>query len=292
MQVLEAREVAEAYIDLLTEDEEGGTPAGKVYVCTGCSGLVQRYRKFNREVQRHLDFMAHKFPAVARIVLHYLERERCCKVCGCCWFSWMLFLTAFGLLWLIIMTRNLNAMPLDNPELIKAIKELQQRNCTFNNVCLFKDWTYFKESTLGKVINHQGVVLEVVNASGMTESFVQLEYGARGTFWQLSTAPYPDPRYGIVTPEKVSGIKCRYRCGEIDPSQRDPKRMLWFLEKYRDLGYNIMHYNCLVFSEMVYQFHLPVNGTERCLTTRNMTDRYAEVTRCSGGDKSACLKSR
>lgn len=281
MKELQLCEVDQSYVDFLTEDEEGGRSTGKPYECSVCSGLLRRYRKLLADVQRQADFLAHSFPATARVVNHCLERERCCKICAYCWCFWLFALTLVALLFVSIMTRLVVAMPLDNPEMFKAIKELQQRNCTFNNVCLFKDWTYFVESSLGSVINHQGVVLEVVNASGMTEKFLQLEYGGRGTYWQMNTAPAPDPHYGIVTPEKVSRIKCRYRCSVISPSQRDPKHLLWLLEKYRNVSYNIMHNNCLIFSEMVYQFHLPVNGTERCLTTRNMTDRYAEVTRLS-----------
>jgi hypothetical protein len=175
-----------------------------------------------------------------------------------------------------------SGLPLDNDKLMETIHGLARRNCTVIGVCRFKDWTYFVGTAVGNVINHHGVVLEIANASGAPEQFLQLEYGARGTFWQMSTAPYPDPRYGIVTMDKVAGMPCRYRCGVVAPENRNPERLLWFLKKYREQTYNIFHYNCIVFAEMVFKFHLPVgidyNKSTECLTTGQMQKRYAEVT--------------
>lgn len=171
-----------------------------------------------------------------------------------------------------------SGLPLDNEDLFKAVEGLSQRNATFSRVCRFKDWTYFVGTAVGNVVNHHGVVLEVANVNGEPDQFLQLEYGARGTFWQMSTSPYPDPRYGIVSMDKVAPMPCRYKCGHVDPDRQSPERLLWFLKKYRQQGYNIFHYNCIVFAEMVFRFHLPENATTECFTTHEMQERYNMVT--------------
>lgn len=245
--------------------------------CIWCTRLYRFFVSLQREVMRHLQFIALKCPLLGRFLIHFAERGRCCKLCGCCWLGFVMFLSVFMALWSAIMAGLMPGDPLDNAAVFKVVEELSEGNRTFSKVCLFKDWTYFVGSELGKVLNHQGIVLEIVNASGRPQDFLQLEYGARGIYWQLSTKPQPDPRYGIVSLDKVGSIPCRYKCGNVSSSQTNPKRLLWFLKKYRYQAYNVFRYNCLSFSEMVYQFHLP--GDEQCFTTAQMQERMDAVTR-------------
>merc|ERR1712232_232645 len=100
--------------------------------------------------------------------------------------------TAFSF-WMTALWGLMKGDPLDNAKLFNEIDELVRRNCTLSRVCRFKDWTYFVGTKAGEYINHHGIVLTVQNASGTPEKFLQLEYGARGTYWQLSTFPRPDP---------------------------------------------------------------------------------------------------
>jgi len=256
------------YIGFYTEDEGDNEPNQPV--CSRCRSFC---RSFHRQWKEHLSYILYRFP----FIIHFLERRLCIKCCGSCWFLLLAALTGFGFFWMLCMFSFVSGEPLDNDHLMETIQNLSQRNSTFSRVCRFKDWTYFVGTVVGQIINHHGVVLEIANSQGQPEQFLQMEYGARGTFFQVATSPYPDPRYGIVSMDKVGPMPCRYKCGDVDPSQRSPERLLWFLKKYRKQGYNIFHYNCIVFAEMVFKFHLPEDAKTECFTTQEMQQHYDEV---------------
>lgn len=266
----QAYQVEPDYVGFHTEDEGAHEPRRQF--CYICRRFLSRFR---RQLSEHTEYILYSFPFIS----HFLERRLCIKTCGACWFMWLSALTGTLIFYYLLMFSFVSGLPLDNDQLFYSIGNLSSSNSTFTRVCRFKDWTYFVGSWLGKIINHHGVVLEIANSQGQTTQFLQMEYGARGTFWQIATAPYPDPRYGIVSMDKVAGMPCRYKCGDVDLAQRSPERLLWFLKKYRKQGYNIFHYNCIVFAEMVLNFHHePAHGNTTCFTTAEMQQHYAEVT--------------
>merc|ERR1712086_527062 len=171
--------------------------------------------------------------------------------------------------------------------MVETIQNLSARNATFSRICLFKDWTYFAGTGVGKVLNHHGILIEVSNASGIPEQFLQLEYGARGTYWQMGAMPFPDPRYGVTAVDKVGSIHCRYTCGKVAPSHQDPQRLLWFMDKYQFKPYNIFYFNCIIYAKMVYRFHLPFD--EQCLSTAEMQQQMGAVAQVHSVDNSVAF---
>jgi len=214
---------------------------------------------------------------------HHIYCDRRCLT-QLCWFCWLLALLIGTVLWVIftfLLMGGAKALPLDNPVLAQAVQNLSAQNCTFSNVCRFKDWTYFVGTEAGKVLNHYGAVLEVVNASGATTQYLQLEYGARGTYWQLNAFPRPDGRYGIVALDKVGKMPCRYKCGHVREDMRDPKQLLWWLNKYQFKLYNVFWWNCIVFARSVYYYHRPQNET--CYKTSEIDERMWNLLPLTGG---------
>jgi len=266
----EACQVGPEYVGFYTEDEGAKEPSKPF--CYSCRRF---WRVFYRQISEHAQYILYRFP----FITHFLERRMCIKSCGFCWCILLSMLTGLLLFYFLLMFSFVSGLPLDNDQLFESVGNMTKSNYTFTRVCRFKDWTYFAGSFVGKIINHHGVVLEVANPQGQAVQFLQMEYGARGTFWQIATAPYPDARYGIVAMDKVAGMPCRYKCGDVDPAQRSPERLLWFLKKYRKQGYNIFHYNCIVFAEMVLNFHLPAHRKTECFTTAEMQQHYGEVSR-------------
>lgn len=282
------QEADKEYLDLCTDNEGVSQPAKLTCCSCGdkwhsfrwligklcCVGLCA-FRNTQKFVMLPVIRFGRRHPIIGRPVEHCCERNRCLKLCGFCWCVGAIVITVVWILWMLIIFGIFYGMPLDNAELVKSIEALIERNCTFSKVCYFKDWTYFVGTKLGSSLTHEGAILEVVDANGKSQEFLQLEYGARGTYWQLSTAPQPDPRYGVTMLEKVGKIPCRYKCGTIASSQRDPRRLLWFLNKYRNQSYNVFHYNCVNFAHMVYEFHLP--DTIKCFTTSEFQQHMYEV---------------
>lgn len=272
------------YLDLCTDNEGGAQPSklSFIYRIRGllssifcCARLGRCRAKLETTLLLPIYIVHRKCPWIGRPVIHYCERNRCLKLCSFCCCVWAIPLTIAMAIMYCIVFGIFYGLPLDNADLEKAVINLSHNNCTFTNVCVFKDWTYFVGTGLGNYLTHAGVVLEVANAEGKGMEFLQLEYGARGTYWQLSGAPQPDPRYGVTRMDKVGAIKCRYLCGRIAKSQQDPKRLLWWLDKYRNQTYNVLHYNCVNFAHMVYNFHQP--DDEKCFTTAEMQDYYYNV---------------
>jgi len=264
----QAHQAEPDYVGFYTEDEGANAPRKPFcYICR------RFWLRFFRQLREHSEYILYRFP----FITHFLERRKCIKCCGICWFVWLSALTGTLFFYYLLMFSFVSGLPLDNDKLFESIEDLSQSNSTFTRVCRFKDWSYFVGSWVGKIINHHGVVLEIANSQGQPTQFLQMEYGARGTYWQIATAPYPDPRYGVVAMDKVGSMPCRYKCGDVDPDQRSPERLLWFLKKYRKQGYNIFHYNCIVFADMVLNFHLPAHRKTECFTTAEMQQHYAEV---------------
>jgi len=300
MQIQEGAVEAQ-YLDFQTEDEDGrpwrdGAPMPRRNLCSDLTQAINGCRlevhNYHRGLSQRLGNILRKVPDITKvpIIAHYCERRLVFKICLMCWFPALSFLTIFWGFWLLCLMGVIKGDPLDNAELVKTVEDLSHRNSTITEVCRFKDWTYFVGSKAGKVLNHHGVVLSVTNSSEMPEGFLQLEYGARGTFWQYSTSPKPDARYGETAVEKVGPIRCRYKCGTVALSQRDPKRFLWFLHKYRLRPYNIFYYTCVTFAEMVWRFHMPYH--ERCLSTAQMEAEYLTVSRLVTGGDSPVMMAR
>lgn len=267
------------YVDFVTDQEDGVMGPRKNVGLTDLAGCLEGLHQWHRRVSLKAGNLIRKLPDIRRVrpIEHLCERRVPLRMCGICWFPMLGFFTLFWGFWWLCLLGLVKGDPLKNDELMETMHDLVARNSTFTEVCRFKDWTYFIGSTIGKVFNHHGALLAITNSSGLPEGFLQLEYGARGTFWQMGTAPHPDPRYGITAREKVGPISCRYKCGTVAASQQDPKRLLWFLEKYRDRPYNIFYYTCVTFAEMIYNFHMPQN--EQCFSTAEMDFRFEKVTR-------------